>query len=153
MSAPSAAPTRGGGGQASGREASPAAVGLAAEPTRPGWAAGLPGGRILSVRRRNLAPVSSAVSSSGGGSFVHLHVHTEYSMLDGAARLKNLFAETVRMGMPALAMTDHGNLFGAYDFYKQATAAGIKPVIGVESYVTPGTARQERVRVRWADGG
>ena len=88
-----------------------------------------------------------------GDSFVHLHVHTEYSMLDGAARLKNLFAETARMGMPALAMTDHGNLFGAYDFYKQATAAGVKPVIGIEAYLTPGTDRRDRTRVRWADGG
>ncbi|WP_144121458.1 DNA polymerase III subunit alpha [Catellatospora sichuanensis] len=88
-----------------------------------------------------------------GDSFVHLHVHTEYSMLDGAARLKDLFKEANRLEMPALAMTDHGNMFGAYDFYKQATAAGIKPIIGVESYVTPNTARQERVRVRWADGG
>ena len=51
-----------------------------------------------------------------GESFVHLHVHTEYSMLDGAARLADLFAETARLGMPALAMTDHGNLYGAYDF-------------------------------------
>jgi DNA polymerase-3 subunit alpha len=66
-------------------------------------------------------------------SFVHLHVHTEYSMLDGAARLKDLFAETARMGMPALAMTDHGNVFGAYDFWKQATAAGVKPIIGMEA--------------------
>ena len=49
-------------------------------------------------------------------SFVHLHVHTEYSMLDGAARLKQLFEETDRLGMPALAMTDHGNLYGAYVF-------------------------------------
>ncbi|MDI1464848.1 DNA polymerase III subunit alpha [Catellatospora sp. KI3] len=86
-------------------------------------------------------------------SFVHLHVHTEYSMLDGAARLKELFKEATRLGMPALAMTDHGNMFGAYDFYKQATAAGIKPIIGVESYVTPRTHRSERTRVRWADGG
>jgi DNA polymerase-3 subunit alpha len=86
-------------------------------------------------------------------SFVHLHVHTEYSMLDGAARLKDLFAETKRMGMPALAMTDHGNLYGAYDFHKQATAAGIKPIIGLEAYLTPGTARQDKTRVRWADGG
>jgi DNA polymerase-3 subunit alpha len=86
-------------------------------------------------------------------SFVHLHVHTEYSMLDGAARLKDLFAEAARMGMPALAMTDHGNVFGAYDFWKQATAAGINPVIGSELYVTPGTHRSERTRVRWADGG
>ncbi|MFS8478686.1 MAG: DNA polymerase III subunit alpha, partial [Micromonosporaceae bacterium] len=88
-----------------------------------------------------------------GDSFVHLHVHTEYSMLDGAARLKDLFAETARLGMPALAMTDHGNLFGAYDFYQQATAAGIKPIIGMEAYITPGTSRFERTRVRWAEGG
>jgi len=86
-------------------------------------------------------------------SFVHLHVHTEYSMLDGAARLKELFAEANRLEMPALAMTDHGNLFGAYDFYKQATAAGVKPIIGLEAYVTPNTDRRDRVRVRWADGG
>src|SRR3954465_9348731 len=86
-------------------------------------------------------------------SFVHLPVHTEYSMLDGAARLPDLFAETARMGMPALAMTDHGNVFGAYDFWKQATAAGINPVIGSELYVPPGTHRSARPRVRWADGG
>ena len=86
-------------------------------------------------------------------SFVHLHVHTEFSMLDGAARLTDLFAETARLEMPALAMTDHGNLYGAYDFYQQATAAGIKPVIGLEAYLTPGTARQDKTRVRWAEGG
>ncbi len=86
-------------------------------------------------------------------SFVHLHVHTEYSMLDGAARLKDLFAETARMGMPALAMTDHGNVFGAYDFATQAKAAGVKPIIGMEAYVTPGTSRFDRTRVRWAEGG
>ncbi|MGW4465890.1 DNA polymerase III subunit alpha [Micromonospora sp. NPDC004704] len=86
-------------------------------------------------------------------SFVHLHTHTEYSMLDGAARLKELFAETNRLGMPALAMTDHGNLYGAYDFHKQATAAGVKPIVGLEAYLTPGTDRRDRTRVRWADGG
>jgi len=88
-----------------------------------------------------------------GDSFVHLHVHTEYSMLDGAARLKDLFAETSRLGMPALAMTDHGNLYGAYDFYKQAVAVGVRPIIGLEAYLTPGTSRFDRTRVRWADGG
>ena len=88
-----------------------------------------------------------------GDSFVHLQAHTEYSMLDGAARLKPMFTEAARMGMPALAMTDHGNLFGAYDFHKQATAHGIKPVIGMEAYVTPGTSRFDRTRVRWAEGG
>jgi DNA polymerase III subunit alpha len=93
------------------------------------------------------------VASGASDSFVHLHVHTEYSMLDGAARLAELFAETKRLGMPAIAMTDHGNVFGAYDFYRQATAAGIKPIIGMEAYLTPSTSRYERSRVRWASGG
>jgi DNA polymerase III subunit alpha len=90
---------------------------------------------------------------SSTDSFVHLHVHTEYSMLDGAARLGELFAKTAELGMPALAMTDHGNVFGAYDFYSKARAAGVKPIIGSELYVTPGTHRSERKRVRWAEGG
>jgi DNA polymerase III subunit alpha len=93
------------------------------------------------------------VASGASDSFVHLHVHTEYSMLDGAARLADLFAECQLMGMPALAMTDHGNVFGAYEFYKQADAAGIKPIIGMEAYLTPNTSRYERTRVRWASGG
>ncbi len=88
-----------------------------------------------------------------GGSFVHLHAHTEYSMLDGAARLSELFEETSRLDMPALAMTDHGNVFGAYDFYRRARAAGVKPIIGTEAYVTPGTHRGDRTRVRWGGGG
>jgi DNA polymerase III subunit alpha len=74
-------------------------------------------------------------------------------MLDGAARLKDLFASTAEMGMPALAMTDHGNVFGAYDFYKQATAAGVKPIIGMEAYLTPNTHRSDRSRVKWNNGG
>jgi DNA polymerase-3 subunit alpha len=73
-------------------------------------------------------------------SFVHLHVHTEYSMLDGAARLDDLFSRTAEMGMPALAMTDHGNVFGAYDFWKKAKAHGINPIIGTEAYVAPAAA-------------
>ncbi len=85
-------------------------------------------------------------------SFVHLHVHTEYSMLDGAARLDDLFARTAEMGMPALAMTDHGNVFGAYDFWKKAKAHGINPIIGTEAYVAPGS-RFDKSRVRWGDGG
>jgi DNA polymerase-3 subunit alpha len=96
------------------------------------------------------------VTTSGSAStesFVHLHNHTEYSMLDGAARLTELFAETARMGMPALAMTDHGNVFGAHDFYTKAKAAGVKPIIGMEAYLTPNTSRFDRTRVRWAQGG
>ena len=64
------------------------------------------------------------------GSFAHLHVHTEYSMLDGAARVDDLFAEAARMGMPALAMTDHGQLFGAVDFYLAGQKHGVKPILG-----------------------
>jgi DNA polymerase III subunit alpha len=79
-----------------------------------------------------------------GDSFVHLHVHTEYSMLDGAARLGDLFREAGRLEMPAMAMTDHGNVFGAYDFYKQANAAGIKPIIGMEGYFVPIGTRHDR---------
>ncbi len=90
---------------------------------------------------------------SSNSSFVHLHVHTEYSMLDGAARLPELFARTVELDMSALAMTDHGNVFGAYDFYAKARAAGVKPIIGMEAYLTPGTHRSERRRVRWNQGG
>ena len=87
------------------------------------------------------------------GDFVHLHIHTEYSMLDGAARLDDLFARTAELGMGAIAMTDHGNVFGAFDFYSKAQAAGVKPIIGMEAYFTPNTPRYERKRVRWNDGG
>ncbi len=93
-----------------------------------------------------------AAGTAGSDSFVHLHVHTEYSMLDGAARLDELFARTAELGMPALAMTDHGNVFGAYDFWKKANAHGVKPIIGTEAYVAPGS-RFDKTRVRWGDGG
>lgn len=72
-----------------------------------------------------------------GEQFVHLHVHTEYSMLDGAARLDDLFARVKALGMPAVAMTDHGNVFGAYDFYKSAQRHDVKPIIGMEGYYAP----------------
>ncbi|HEY2508087.1 MAG TPA: DNA polymerase III subunit alpha [Streptosporangiaceae bacterium] len=87
-------------------------------------------------------------TSPGGDSFVHLHVHTEYSMLDGAARLKDLFAECERTAMPAIAMTDHGNVYGAYDFWSKGQAAGIKPIIGIEAYVAP-EHRAHKQPVRW----
>ena len=84
--------------------------------------------------------------------FVHLHVHTEYSMLDGAARVEELVSQVAKEGMPAIAITDHGNVFGAYDFNKKANAAGVKPIIGIEAYVAP-ESRFEKKRVKWADGG
>jgi len=71
--------------------------------------------------------------------FVHLHVHTQYSLLDGAIRLDDLFAQAKKYQMPAIAMTDHGNMFGAVDFYQKAYKAGIKPIIGCELYVAPGS--------------
>ncbi|NYF10612.1 DNA polymerase-3 subunit alpha [Leifsonia sp. AK011] len=86
---------------------------------------------------------------SSSDSFVHLHVHSEYSMLDGAARVGPLTKAAAEQGMPAIAVTDHGNMFGAYDFWKQATAAGLKPIIGTEAYITPGTHRSDKTRVRW----
>ena len=84
--------------------------------------------------------------------FVHLHVHTEYSMLDGAARVDELVKEVANQGMPAIAITDHGNVFGAYEFNKKAIAAGVKPIIGIEAYVAP-ESRFEKKRVKWAEGG
>lgn len=86
-------------------------------------------------------------------SFVHLHVHSEYSMLDGAARVKPLIEAAVQAEMPAIAITDHGNMFGAYDFWNAATDAGIKPIIGTEAYLTPGTHRSDKTRIRWNNGG
>ncbi|GFG85179.1 DNA polymerase III subunit alpha [Mycolicibacter algericus] len=87
-----------------------------------------------------------------GSSFVHLHNHTEYSMLDGAAKIAPMLAEAQRLEMPAIGMTDHGNMFGASEFYNAATAAGIKPIIGVEAYIAPGSRFDTR-RVHWGDPG
>ena len=73
-------------------------------------------------------------------------------MLDGASLLDGLFERTARLEMPAIAMTDHGNLHGAFDFWSKARAHGVKPIIGLEAYLTPGTRREERRRVRWGRG-
>ena len=76
-------------------------------------------------------------------SFCHLHVHTHYSLLDGATRINDLVQRAKQMGMPAVAITDHGNLFGVIDFYEAARKAGIKPVIGCEVYMAPGDRRSK----------
>lgn len=70
--------------------------------------------------------------------FVHLHLHTEYSLLDGFTRIDSLFQRCRELEMPAVAITDHGVMFGAVEFYKQARKHGIKPLIGCEVYVAPG---------------
>lgn len=86
-------------------------------------------------------------------SFVHLHNHTEYSMLDGAQKLKPMFAEVDRQGMPAVAMSDHGNRFGAYEFQQVAKGFGsVKPIIGIEAYVAPSSRRNRRQEF-WGPGG
>jgi DNA polymerase-3 subunit alpha len=89
---------------------------------------------------------------AAAGDFVHLHVHTEYSMLDGASLLDGLFSRVKDLGMTSIAMTDHGNLHGAYDFYSKAKKHDIRPIIGIEAYLTPQTHRSERRRVRWGKG-
>jgi DNA polymerase-3 subunit alpha len=70
-------------------------------------------------------------------SFVHLHVHSEYSLLDGFSNIKKLVKRAKEMGMPALALTDHGTMFGVIDFYNAARKAGIKPIVGIEAYLAP----------------
>lgn len=95
---------------------------------------------------------NSIGSSEKSSNFVHLHVHTEYSMLDGAAKISELVHEVANQKMPAIAMTDHGNVFGAYEFYKTAEANNIKPIIGIEAYVAP-ESRFDKRRVKWAEGG
>ena len=72
-------------------------------------------------------------------SFVHLHLHTEYSLLDGSIRMKELMKKAAEFEMPAVAITDHGNLFGVIEFYQEAQRAGVKPIIGCEVYVAPGS--------------
>jgi DNA polymerase III subunit alpha len=79
-------------------------------------------------------------------SFVHLHTHSDYSLLDGSAKVKDLVIKAKDMGMKSLALTDHGNLFGAIEFYHEALKAEIKPIIGIELYMAPG-ARQDRTGV------
>ena len=72
-------------------------------------------------------------------SFAHLHVHTEYSLLDGSNKIKECVARVKELGMNSVAITDHGVMYGVIDFYRAAKAAGIKPVLGCEVYVAPGS--------------
>ncbi|MFH1193014.1 MAG: DNA polymerase III subunit alpha [Candidatus Jorgensenbacteria bacterium] len=79
--------------------------------------------------------------------FVHLHTHSHYSLLDGLAKIDDLVARAKELGMDALALTDHGNLYGAVEFYKKAKAAGIKPILGVETYLAPNGRLNKRPRL------
>src|SRR5437588_860133 len=85
-------------------------------------------------------------------SFVHLHCHSHYSLLDGANRIPELVEHVKANGMNAIALTDHGNLYGAIEFYNACTEAGLNPIIGYEAYVAPGK-RTEREARRRGDAG
>src|SRR5450432_2937640 len=81
------------------------------------------------------------------GGFTHLHLHTQYSLLDGAIRVKDLFPKVSELGMDTVAVTDHGNMFGAIDLYTEAKAAGVKLIFGCETYVAS-TDRHDRTNRR-----
>lgn len=80
-------------------------------------------------------------------SFVHLHTHSHYSLLDGLAKIDELVDEAKRLKMPALALTDHGNMYGIIEFYKKAKSAGIKPILGVEVYISPNSMHDKRAGI------
>ena len=106
-------------------------IGTQSEPTTP-----------LSTRRDGTAPEGGTyIPSKTGSEFVHLHNHSEYSMLDGACRIPDMVDWTVENSVPAVALTDHGNMFGAWELYNKATAAGVKPIIGCEVYVAHGSRK------------
>jgi DNA polymerase-3 subunit alpha len=88
-----------------------------------------------------------APDTSRDGDFVHLHVHSEFSLLDGLSRIPDLTRRTAELGMPALAITDHGAMYGAIEFYAACTNAGIKPIIGVETYVAPRSHGDKEAKV------
>src|SRR5690554_5356530 len=94
-------------------------------------------------------------AGTGLKNFAHLHQHTAYSLLDGAARIKDLvsWVKQVSPDRPTLAMTDHGNMHGAVEFYKAATSQGVKPIIGFEAYVTTGSRFDRRRPESRLDGG
>ncbi len=102
-------------------------------------------------------PDTKAPPQERPSDFVHLHLHSQYSLLDGGNRLDRLVARVAELGMPAVAVTDHGNIFGAVDFYHRAQKAGIKPILGIEAYVAPDTNgksdRHSKEYTGVADGG
>jgi DNA polymerase III subunit alpha len=85
-------------------------------------------------------------------SFVHLHLHTQYSLLDGANKIGDVVARAAALGQPAIAMTDHGNLHGAVEFYQTAHKAGVKPIIGCELYVTSGSRFERKMKAQGGEG-
>src|SRR5262245_24522844 len=103
-----------------------------------------PGAGIAPAPRQNLPSRDARMRSD---SFVHLHNHSQFSLLDGAQRIEEMVDQAVAFGMPAVAITDHGNLFGAIRFVEKCKEKGIKPILGCEIYVAPGS-RQDRTPPR-----
>ena len=89
---------------------------------------------------------AEATAATASDAFVHLHVHSEFSLLDGAARIPELVARVKAMGQPAVAVTDHGVLYGAVELFTEAVAAGIKPILGCEVYMAPRSHRDKEGR-------
>ena len=104
---------------------------------------------MVSWEDRKDAPLSTKLPQNA---FVHLHLHSEYSLLDGGNKISNLLDRVKDLGMDSVAVTDHGNLFGAFEFYTKATSVGIKPILGIEAYVAIGD-RTERKPTGIRDGG
>src|SRR5437879_5316314 len=104
---------------------------------------------FLAAHHRRIKPVRTHMPNRP---FVHLHCHSHYSLLDGASRIPELTATVREQGMNALALTDHGNLYGAIEFYKECTAAGLNPIIGYEAYVAPGKRTEREARRRGEAG-
>src|SRR5690606_13401891 len=102
---------------------------------------GLRGAGARRGRHRSAGPRPAGGGRGTGMSrgFAHLHLHSQYSLLDGANRLDDVIAAARSAGMPALALTDHGNLFGAIEFHDRARKAGIRPILGIEAYVAQGS--------------
>ena len=117
-------------------------------------------GSAFGDRTTRMGETSGAITSAGGdstpgdgaGGFVHLHLHSEYSLLDGGNRLDKLVKRVKKLGMDSVAVTDHGNIHAAVSFYKKARKAGIKPILGVEAYVAHGD-RRDRTFTGVQDGG
>jgi len=94
-------------------------------------------------------PTVTNVTAVPQKDFVHLHVHTDRSLLDGCCRVDRLVERAAALGMTSLAITDHGNLFGAIDFYNEAKARNIKPIIGCEIYLVDGSRLEKHGRADW----
>jgi DNA polymerase-3 subunit alpha len=99
--------------------------------------------KLTTRKIENVEEYSTEVIMSTHSSFTHLHVHTEFSLLDGAIKIRDLLGKAARLGMDSVAITDHGNIFGAVQFFSQAAKTGIKPILGCEIYVAP-ESRLER---------